>query len=734
MPHGMIRKGAVLATLLIAALLLGAAPARAAAGPGNTPAAEPAPTTGELRNLVKTLESGPARTKLIAELQALIAARQAANPVPVPKAAPTGFIESLAKQFQAVAADFVAIAGIAHAAPRLAGWIAAEAGSRAARQLWLGAFIRLIVIFGFAGLGAFGMARALRGPRRRLAAVPHVEFVRWLLLFLGALAVELVPLGVFGGVATLVLAILHPALPTRPVAMAVILAILKAQSLIAVLRVALLIRAPHILRLRPESRAYLFIWFRRFILWAIYGFAAAEIAWWFGAPDAVTALIERLVTLVLGGLAIVFVLQNRVAVAKFLRGNGHAAEDRGRRGNPVRALRNSLADSWHILAIIYIVGSFGTYFVDLHGGLGFVLRATAATVVILVGTGIALRLVRQLNERGFALRPEMRARYPGLEARANKYVPALILAISIVIYGVAALLLLQAWGLDVVAWLRSELVGRAAGSLASILLVVVIATVIWELASAAIERALGIGVPDRQAQVSARLRTLLPLVRSTVLIAIATVAGFIALSQLGIDIAPLLAGAGIIGIAVGFGSQALVKDVINGMFVLLENTLAVGEVVDVGSGHAGVVEAITIRTIKLRDAAGSVHTVPFSNVNAVTNLTRDFSFYVLDVGVAYEEDTDRVVAALQEIDADMRADPAFAPLMLEPIQIWGVDRFADSSVVVRARLKTKPIQQWNVGREFNRRMKHAFDAQGISFPYPHRTIDIVEKKAEGTAS
>lgn len=723
--------GAAALGLLVGIALLCAPPAQAVAatktvaGAKTAAAAGATVTTGELQGLVKTLEDNAARAKLIRELKALIAAQQATKPAarPAPHAS---FIETLAAQFQNVADDFVGIVGIARAAPRLTGWIMAEFQSPAARLRWLGALIRLIVIFGAALIAAFATAWILRPVRHRFATAATGYLSRWIPSFLATLLIELAPLGVFGGVATFVLAILHPSLPVRPIAMVAIVAILKAQSVITLIRVTLLSRPPYFLHLGPQSRAYLYIWGRRFAIWVIYGFATIEIARWLGAPEAVTALLARLVTLVLAGLAIVFVLQNRAAVARFLRGGG--------RGNPLRLLRNSLADGWHILAIIYIVGSFGTYFVDLRSGLGFVLRATAATIVILIVTGLALRLVRQLNGRGFAMSPELRARYPGLETRANKYIPALVLAVSVIVYLVAAILLLRSWGLDVLASLHGAVIGRATGAAASILLVVVIAIIVWEITSAAVERTLGNGVPDRQVQVSARLKTLLPLVRSITLVAIVTVAGFVVLSQLGVDIAPLLAGAGIIGIAVGLGSQALVKDVINGLFVLIENTIAVGEVVDVGSGHSGVVEAITIRTIKLRDLAGSVHTVPFSAVNAVTNLTREFSFYVLDIGVAYEEDTDRVVEAVKAVDAEMRADLAFGPLMLEPIQILGVDHFADSSVVVRARLKTKPIQQWTIGREFNRRMKHAFHAQGISFPYPRRTIDIVDKKAEGPAS
>lgn len=716
-------------SLVIVATLL-TAPAWGAAAPGAKPAAPAdahAITTGELQQFVKTLQNDQDRTKLIQALQALITAREAMAAKARPRPVPTNFAERLTDRFEDIGTDLVDVAGMIAKAPRLAGWIGTQLRSPETRNAWVEALLELIVIFGLGAVAGFATGRALRPLRARFAERRERDVVRWLARFIATLVLAVVPIAIFAGVATLALAILHPALLVRPAAAVAIRAILEAQALVILMRVILISPAtPEFIRLDSETRAYLYVWARRFILWVVYGFAVAEAAGWLGAPDAAKALWLRLLTLILAGLAIAFVLQNREPVARFLRdGKGASAQHPRARLNPFRLLRTTLADSWHLFAIAYIIGSFGSYFVDLKSGLGFVARATAASAIVLVATGVGLRLVRELDRRGFALRADWRQRYPRLEARANKYVPAVVLVLSIIVYAVAILLLLQSWGIDAYGWLVGHDLRHTIGVLASIALVVVISIVIWEVTSAAIERALGNGDTDRQAQVSARLKTLLPLVRSTVLIAIMTIAGFIVLSQLGVDIAPLLAGAGIVGIAVGLGSQALVKDVINGLFVLLENTMTVGEVVDVGSGHSGVVEAITIRTIRLRDLSGSVHTVPFSSVNAVTNLTREFSFYVLDVSVAYDEDTDRVVAALKEIDAEMHADPAFGPLMLEPIQIWGVDRFADSSVVVRARLKTLPIQQWNVGREFNRRMKHAFDQQGISFPFPHRTIDFV---------
>jgi small conductance mechanosensitive channel len=260
---------------------------------------------------------------------------------------------------------------------------------------------------------------------------------------------------------------------------------------------------------------------------------------------------------------------------------------------------------------------------------------------------------------------------------------------------------------------------RSAISIAAVL---VIALIAWEFVSSAVERYLSkTDAEGNLVERGARARTLLPLLRNVIFVVLAVLVTMIVLSELGIDIAPLLAGAGVIGLAVGFGSQKLVQDVITGAFILFEDAIAVGDVVRV-AGQAGVVEAISIRSIRLRDLTGSVHTIPFSTVDTVTNLTKEFSYYVLEVGVAYREDTDQVVEVLCAILDDMRDDPDLGQFILEPLDVLGVDAVADSAVIIKARIKTVPIKQWSVGREFNRRMKKRFDELGIEIPFPHTTL------------
>lgn len=222
-----------------------------------------------------------------------------------------------------------------------------------------------------------------------------------------------------------------------------------------------------------------------------------------------------------------------------------------------------------------------------------------------------------------------------------------------------------------------------------------------------------------------RVATLIGLLRTIVLVGLWSVVVIIALDQVGLNVTPILASAGIIGLAVGFGAQNLVRDVISGFFMVLEDQVRVGDVAVV-NGTGGLVEAITFRTILLRDLSGVVHVFPNGTVNTLANMTREWSGYLMDIGVAYKEDTDHVVAVMRRVADELRQDPVLGPMILEPIEVFGVDDFADSAVMIKARLKTRPIEQWNVGREYRRRLKKAFDAEGIEIPFPHRSIYMAE--------
>lgn len=210
-------------------------------------------------------------------------------------------------------------------------------------------------------------------------------------------------------------------------------------------------------------------------------------------------------------------------------------------------------------------------------------------------------------------------------------------------------------------------------------------------------------------------------------IIIITVALIMILSELSIEIGPILAAAGILGLAVGFGAQSLVKDLISGFFILLTDQIRIGDVVEV-AGKAGVVEGLNLRMVILRDLAGNVHYIPNGEITVVTNMTKGYSRYVFEVGVAYRENVDEVMTIMKQVDAELREDPEFKDDILEPLEILGLDKFGDSAIVIKARTTTKPIKQWRIGREFNRRLKIIFDEKDIEIPFPHVTLYMGKDK------
>jgi small conductance mechanosensitive channel len=211
-------------------------------------------------------------------------------------------------------------------------------------------------------------------------------------------------------------------------------------------------------------------------------------------------------------------------------------------------------------------------------------------------------------------------------------------------------------------------------------------------------------------------------------VVILAVAAFMVLEKLGVPVAPILTAAGVVGLAVGFGAQNLVQDFITGFFLLLEDQIRVGDVVSIGD-KGGFVERINLRMVVLRGLDGSVCFIRNGKIDVVTNMTKEFSHYVISIGVSYRENVDEVIKVLQDIDADLRKDPAFKDDILAPLEVLGLDSFGDSAVNIKARTKTKPIQQWRIGREFNRRIKIKFDELGIEIPFPHQTIYFGKDKA-----
>lgn len=503
----------------------------------------------------------------------------------------------------------------------------------------------------------------------------------------------------------------------------VILAVVDSYAICtAVLCISRMMLSPKVSRLRllnlPDPAAsYVTRWIRRLTIIAVFGYAFGEVGQLLGMSTLTYDALHKTIGLILHICLGVIVVQKRRAVRRWLRAPADAT-------GPLAILRNRLAMGWHWIAIFVLAAGWITWALESSGGYGHVLRYIALTALILIGTRLLLLVLLGALERTVRFSPEMSASFPGLEARLRVYQPALALLLRSIVYVLTALGLLQLYGVPALGWFVTSALGlRTLSALGTLAVTLLLAFAVWEGVNAAIQRHLAKLQREAQMARSARLRTLLPLLRTTLLVTIAVVTGLMVLSEIGVNIAPLLAGAGIVGVAIGFGSQKLVQDLINGIFLLLENAMQVGDWVTV-SGLSGTVEALSVRTIRLRASDGSVHIIPFSAVTSITNVNRGLGNASVNVTVEFDEDTDRVAEELKEIVRTMREEPNFSAKMLSELQLWGVDKVDGAAVTILGQVVCTDSGRWSVQREFNRRMKKRFQELGIRIYNPTRTIAI----------
>ncbi|WP_425450495.1 mechanosensitive ion channel domain-containing protein [Virgifigura deserti] len=711
------RLAPIVGLLAVLSLLIGLASAEAQETPAATAAQ---PTAEQIDNLVATLEDPAAREKLIEQLRLLRAAQAEAEPAEAE--AEAGVLGALSDRVDRTSAALAAAAGVLADLPELAGDLVAQAADPDVRASWLDLLMKLAVVLIAAFFAQWLIGRLLARSRRAVENNGARSLWVRIPLIVGHALIDLIPVVAFATVAYSVLPLTEPRAATRLVTLAIVNAHI-AVRVIAVIAQILLAPAVSSLRLAPlsdESANYAYIWVLRLATVTIYGYFLLEAAFLLGLPYDAYGFLLRVLGLVVTAMLVVLILQNRATTAAWLRRDGSAGR--------LRQVRQRLAEVWHILAIAYVVAIFAVWALGIAGGFGFLLRATVLTALIVLLARLAVAALRRLIERAFRLSTDLRTEFPNLEARANRYLPLLQRVLEVVIYIVAALALLEVWGLEVFDWFRSEVGRRIFGSVLAIFLILAVAVALSELVGMLIERYLqrmdGNGMVLAR---SARVRTLLPLLRNAFRVTLAIVVGLIVLAELGINIGPLLAAAGVAGLAIGFGAQTLVQDIITGVFILAEDSISIGDVVDLG-GHSGVVEAMTIRTIRLRDLSGTVHTIPFSSVSTVQNLTKEFSYAVFTIGVAYREDVDEVIEVLKGIGAELQADEQFGPEIIGEMEVFGLDSFGDSAVNIKGRIMTRPLKQWMVAREFNRRVKRAFDEKGIEIPFPHQTLYFGEDK------
>jgi len=675
------------------------------------PAELPAVSQQDVDALLATLEDPAARDKLIQQLKTLkaVQAQQAQQAQTVePEGLGAILLSALSDRVRQASDALVATATAVLDVPSSLGVIVAKLADPGERARWLEVLVKIAIILAIGLAAEWVSARLLARPRTLIDARVITSYWMRLPLAVVRLLLEVLPIVAFFALAYGVLPMTKPNPTTRLVALTLINANVIARVVGAVARVIFSPKAAglRLLSVTDETANYAVIWVRRLVAVSVYGYFLAEVGLLLGLANGIYGLVLRAIGLLVVAMLVILILQNRAAVTGWLKGTAE--------GSPWSSVRQRTAEVWHFLAIGYVFAIYGVWTLDIAGGFEFLLRATILTIIVLTVVRLVTSTLRRLVDRGFALSAELKSRFPGLEARANRYLPFLQALLRGVIYFFAILLLLETWGLHAFAWLTSDFGRRVFGSLVTIGAILLVALFLSEVVNELVERYLGRRQGQWQdAARSARVRTLLPLLRNAFRILLFVMVALIVLSELGINIAPLLAGAGVVGLAIGFGAQTLVKDVITGIFILAEDTVAVGDVVDLG-GHTGVVEAMTLRSIRLRDHTGAVHTIPFSAVSTVMNMTRDFGYAVFDIGIAYSEDLDRVIDLVRKLGDEMRQDQAFARDIREPTEVMGINRFADNAVIIRARLKTAPGKQWSVEREFNRRLKRLFEEHGIA--------------------
>jgi small-conductance mechanosensitive channel len=377
---------------------------------------------------------------------------------------------------------------------------------------------------------------------------------------------------------------------------------------------------------------------------------------------------------------------------------------------------------WHYLAIALDLALWAVWALNIRNGYSLLLQYFIGTLAVALITRLATIVVLSLIDRGFRISPEILQRFPGLEARANRYLPLLRKIVSAVIAFIGFVALLEIWGVDAIVWFYGGQIGsRLLSAVVTIGIAALAAAAIWEASNALMDRQLNVLARDGHFARAARLRTFQPMLRTALLCLIVTVVGLTALSEIGVNVAPLLAGAGIVGIAIGFGSQKLVQDLITGLLLLLENTVQVGDNVTV-SGLSGTVENVSIRTIRLRAGDGSVHIVPFSAVTTLTNSSRGAGNAAVSVNVDYKEDTDRASEILKEIVSDMRREPEYREAIRGDLELWGIDKVDGSMASIVGQIRCTDSGRWPVQREFNRRMKRRFQECGIEIAFSGQTI------------
>lgn len=697
--------------LLIALLiLLPTSPAHAVGLPGllgGTAKAQPqaeVPLGQSLDEVIKTLENDQQRSQLLSELKKLRAATQKAQPV-----AEQGVLGLIGSTLSGFEQQF---SGNDSPLGRWSNEV--DQAKEELDALMLPASEWLPIIFGFALILAVWslLAAALIwlshrvrerfGLPEELPQHPRTwDMLRFALRKLGPWLIALV--------ITVYLSYALPSSLGKSLAMVLAYALVVGTCFSAICVIAFsLLDGPH------RHRALYILRHQAFRpLWLIGSFAAFGEA--LSDPRLVTALGQHLAHTAATVANVMAALSTGVFILRFRRPIAHLI-----RNQPLsrRLTRRALTDTlsiigtfWYLPALLLVgISLFATFL--SAGDTSTALRQSLLCTVLLVLCMVINGLVRR-----HALKPQRHKRHALYSERLKSFIYTLAhLAVWLVFIELG----LRVWGLSLIGFAEGE-GHEIAVKLFGLAGTLLFAWLIWILSDTAIHHAL---TRSRKGLANARAQTMMPLIRNVLFVTIFIIAAIVALANMGMNVTPLLAGAGVIGLAIGFGAQSLVADLITGLFIIIEDSLAIDDYVDVG-GHLGTVEGLTIRTVRLRDIDGIVHTIPFSEIKSIKNYSREFGYAIFRVAIPYNMQIDAAIKLIRDVGQKIRNDPLQRRNIWSPLEIQGVESFESGSAILRARFKTAPIKQWEVSRAFNLALKRQLDEAGLDLATPRLSVQVV---------
>ncbi|CAH2909387.1 MAG: Potassium efflux system KefA protein / Small-conductance mechanosensitive channel [uncultured Paraburkholderia sp.] len=560
---------------------------------------------------------------------------------------------------------------------------------------------------------AAGKAAEVRGKQN---ATHHWTFLQRLPRALLITVLRLVPLAVFVGAASALMSIFtDDGTPADRALDSLVDIYVLCRLVVIVSGFFLQPAAPRLrlLRMSDAWAAFVHRWVIRTVSVVGVGSAMAEIAHSLGLNDAAHLALMKVVALAGHVMLSILILQCAKPIGELIRQRAAARKS-------LEMAANALADAWAWLAVFVVMALWFIWALDVQNGYHALLHLGGMSIAVLVGARVLAIVIFGGLARLFNGRED--AGKSLVHQHAYRYYPLLRRVVSWIIGIATALALLAVWGVDVGELFRNGSVGhRLASAIVTIGVAAVIALVVWESVNVSVERRLDRWTTSGDLVRAARLRTLLPMLRTGLFVAIVLVVVLTGLSELGVNIGPLLASASIFGVALGFGSQKLVQDFITGIFLLMENAMQVGDWVTL-AGVSGTVEYLSIRTVRLRGGDGSLYTVPFSSVSTVNNTNRGIGNAGVHVNIVFGQDVDLAINTLKEIGAALREDEKFKDGILSDFSFWGVDAVDGSAVTLAGQIQCRDSARWGVQREFNRRILDRFRERGIEIANPQRNL------------